>query len=155
MPLISENFRNTFGDIRLQVIFQDKTTRLSCIRQAANNEALSFHIVLFAETGIKALGTIHEKIVAGGLLGEVIQASEVPYTRTVSEKSSIEMDSALASLFGTEKGRCTTERIEYLVRGIPYATIYEFYNPKYTPVAQLSGTLNPKVKTLMQKYLSG
>ncbi|MDO8552852.1 MAG: hypothetical protein Q7S01_05030 [bacterium] len=136
MKLVSENLRDEFGEIRLEVIFQDRTVRLSCIRRSQDNQVLSFHIVSFTEDGIKTLGSAHERIVAGEMLGEVIQMSEVPYTRTVSEKSSVEMDSGLASLFGTEKGRCTTERIEYHVRGIPYATIYEFYNPKYTLVVK-------------------
>jgi len=139
MALVSENFRETFGKIRLQVIFQDRTTRLSCIRRVADDEVLSFHIVLFTENGIEALGSAHEEIVKGGLLGEVIQASGVPYTRTVSDTSHIDMDAGLASLFATGESRCTTERIEYQVRGVPYATIHEFYNPKYTPVARPSG----------------
>ena len=131
MPLISENLRDTFGEIRLELIFQDKTTRVSCIRRVADNEVLSFHIVLFTEAGIKALGSVHEEIVKGGMLGEVIQKSGVPHTRKISDKSSVEIDANLTSLFATEEKRCTTERIEYQVRGVPYATIYEFYNPKY------------------------
>ena len=155
MALISENFRDAFGDIRLQVIVQDRTTRLSCIRRVSDNEALSFHIVLFTEAGIKALGAVHEKIVAGGLLGKVIQASKVPYARTISDKTSIEMSAGLASLFVTSESRCTTERIEYRVRGVPYATIYEFYNPKYTPVIEQAGILNREVRMHIQKHLSG
>lgn len=154
MRLVSEDLRDKFGDICFQIISQDRTTRLSYIRRVADNEVLSFHIVLFTEAGIKALGSVHEKVVAGGMLGEVIQASGIPYTRTVSDKTNIEMDAGLASLFATKESRCTTERIEYQVRGVPYATIYEFYNPKYTPIVELSGTLNPKVRTLMQKYLT-
>ena len=154
MALISENFRDEFGEIRLRLIFQDKITRLSCILRVSDNEVLSFHIILFSWAGIEALGSVHEKIVTGGLLGEVIQASGVPHTRTVSDKTNIEIDAGLASLFATKENRCTTERIEYQVRGVPYATIYEFYNPKYTPVAESVGILNPKIRTLMQKYLA-
>ena len=154
MALISENFRDTFGDIHLQVIFQDKTIRLSYIRRVSDNEVLSFHIVLFTEDGIKTLGSVHEKIVKGGLLGEVIKESGVSYTRTVSDKSFVDMDAGLASLFATGAGRCTTERIEYKVRGIPYAAIYEFYNPKYTPVAKTPATVPPDIRTLIQKYLA-
>ena len=62
MKLISENFRDAFGEIRLELIFQDKTTRVSCIRRVADNEVLSFHIVLFTEAGIKALGSLHHEI---------------------------------------------------------------------------------------------
>jgi len=154
MALISENFRDTFGDIHLQVIFQDKTIRLSCIRRVVDNEVLSFHIVLFTGAGVKALGNVHEKIVAGGLLGEVIKESGVPYTLAVSDKSCVDMDTGLASLFATGAGRCTTERIEYKVRGVPYATIYEFYNPEYTPVATLSGALPRGIKTVIKSYLT-
>ncbi|MDP3965435.1 MAG: hypothetical protein Q8Q13_01420 [bacterium] len=154
MPLISENFRDVFGDIRLGIIFQDKTTRLSCIRRISDNEVLSFHIVLFSEAGIERLGPAHEKIVAGGLLGEVIKESGVSYTRTVSDKSFVDMDAGLASLFATGESRCTTERIEYQVRGIPYAAIYEFYNSKYTPVAKTPATVPPDIRTLIQKYLT-
>lgn len=153
MTLVSENLRDRFGEICLEVIFQDRTTRVSYIRRVADDEVLSFHIVLFTEDGIEALGSVHERVAAGEMLGEVIQASGVPYTRTVSEKIHIDIDRGLASLFATKEHRCTTERIEYQVRGVPYATIYEFYNPKYTLVAALAGTLDPKVKTLMQKYL--
>lgn len=153
MKLVSENLRDEFGDIRLQVIFQDRATRVSCIRRVADNAVLSFHIVLFTEDGMKMLGSVHREIVKGGLLGEAVQASGVPYTRTVSEKSSIEMDTNLASLFAAKESRCTTERILYQVRGTPYATIYEFYNPKYTPVAALLGIVPPKIKTVIQKYL--
>src|SRR3989338_2438836 len=151
--LVSEHLRDEFGEICLEVIFQDRTTRLSCIRRTSDNEVLSFHIVLFTEDGIKTLGSVHEKIVKGGLLGEVIQASGVPYTLAVSDKSCVDMDAGLASLFATGAGRCATERIEYQVRGIPYATIYEFYNPEYTPVAVLPSTLPPDVKTFIRKYL--
>src|SRR3989338_1772479 len=154
MALISENFRDTFGDIHLQVIFQDKTIRLSYIRRVSDNEVLSFHIVLFTEDGIKTLGSVHEKIVKGGLLGEVIKESGVSYTRTVSDKSFVDMDAGLASLFATGESRCTTERIEYQVRGIQYAAIYEFYNPKYTPVAKTPATVPPDIRTLIQKYLA-
>ena len=152
--LVSENLRDEFGEIRLQVIFQDRTTRLSCIRRVSDNEVLSFHIVLFAEAGIKALGPAHERVVAGEMLGEVIQAAGVPYTRTVSDKTHIEMRAGLASLFATEMRNCTTERIEYKIRVVPYATIYEFYNPKYTPVAGLSGTLEQRIRTLIQRHLA-
>ena len=155
MKLISENLRDTFGEIRLQVIFQDRTTRLSCIRRVADNEVLSFHIVLFTEAGIKILGKVHESVVSGGMLGEVIQKSGVPHTRTVSEKTHIDMDAGLSSLFSTSARSCTTECIEYQIRGVPYATIYEFYNPEYTPVAAVSGTLPRKIKAVIQKYLVG
>lgn len=153
LPLISENFRDTFGDIRLQIIFQNERTRLSCIRRVADNATLSFHVVLFTENGMKTLGPAHGKIVAGEMLGEVIKESGVPYTRTVSDTTNIDMGANLASLFATVGGRCTTERIEYKVRGVPYATIYEFYNPEYTPVVAVSGTLPRKIKTVIQKYL--
>jgi len=153
ITLVSEKLRDSFGEIRLEIIFQNKTTRVSCIRRVSDNEVLSFHIVLFSEAGIERLGPAHEKIVAGGLLGEVIKESGVSYTRTVSDKSFVDMDAGLASLFATVGGRCTTERIEYQVREVPYATIYEFYNPKYTPVAELSSPLDKVVRALMQKHL--
>src|SRR3989338_4102379 len=152
--LVSEHLRDEFGEICLEVIFQDRTTRLSCIRRTSDNEVLSFHIVLFTEDGIKTLGSVHEKIVKGGLLGEVIQASGAPYTRTVSDATNIDMGANLASLFATGAGLCTTELIEYQVRGFPYATIYEFYNPEYTPVAALSGALPRGIKTVIKSYLT-
>src|SRR3989338_8986179 len=154
MKLVSETLRDDFGEIRLELIFQDKVTRLSCIRRVSDNAALSFHIVLFTGAGIETLGPVHENIVAGEMLGEVIQASGIPYTRTVSDKSCVEMDAGLASLFATKKGRCTTDRIEYRVRGVPYATIYEFYNPKYTPVTETSIALSPEIRIHMEKYLT-
>ena len=155
ITLVSEKLRDSFGEIRLEIIFQNKTTRVSCIRRVSDNEVLSFHIVLFEEAGIKALGPAHEKIVAGGLLGEVIKESGVPYTRKISDKSSIEMDAGLKDLFAAEDNRCTTERIEYRIRDVPYATIYEFYNPKFTPVSDPLSVFNPKVRVIMQKYLAG
>src|SRR3989338_3584483 len=154
ITLVSEHLRDEFGGIRLELIFQDRTTLLSCIRRVADEAVLSFHIVLFFEAGITALGKVHESVVSGGMLGEMIQKSGVPYTRTVSEKTSVEIDANLTSLFVTEKKRCTTERIEYQIRGVPYATIYEFYNPKYTPVAESSGTLDKEIIALMQKYIT-
>ncbi len=153
MKLISENFRDKFGEIRLELIFQDRRTRLSCIRRVSDNEVLSFHVVQFTEAGIKALGSVHERVVAGEMLGEVIQDSGTPHARTISDKTHIEMDANLSSLFSTDEKRCTTERIEYQIRGVPYATIHEFYNPKFTPVAELSGTLDGGVRALMQKNL--
>lgn len=153
MSLVSENFRNAFGEIRLQVIFQDRTTRLSCLRRA-DDAVLSFHIVLFREAGIKEFGDRHEKIVAGEMLGEVIQASGVPHTRTISDKSSIEMDANLVALFMAAENRCTTERIEYRIRDVPYAMIYEFYNPTFTPVAAARGALPLETKRVIKNRLS-
>ena len=134
MKLVSEALREKFGDIYFEVIFQDDLHRSSCLRRKSDNAVLSFHIVIFNKAGIETLGKIHERIVAGELLGEVIKESGVSNEWKISERVRVKIPTSLINLFATAQNYCSTEIIEYKVKGVEYAQVYEFYNPEFTAV---------------------
>lgn len=159
MKLVSENLRDKFGEIYLEVISQDRTKRTSCIRRASDGEALSYSTVAFNEAGIEALGKVHDDIVAGGSMGEVIKKSGVAHERSVSVTSSAALNFGLSFLFGTKKPFCNTEKITYKIKSVPYAEIHEFYNPEYAPAvtqeAEYSVPVNAPEWFLIAPFRSG
>lgn len=64
-------------------------------------------------------------------MGEVIQTSGVSYERTVTAYTKVSPPFGIAFLFST-KDQCLTRRVSFLVEGILYASIIEFYNPLFT-----------------------
>lgn len=133
----TEELRERFGDVTLEIIFQRGNTRSSCVRRVSEGTVVAYSRVVFQNPGVTALGKeLHEQILSGKAIGETIQNSGVPHERTVSNPYSATINCGLSFLFDTKKNGCVSRVVTYKIQGVPYASITEFYNPEYTPVGQ-------------------
>lgn len=135
--LSTEELMQKFGEIYLEVISHKGNTRITCIRRVFDDAVVAYNIVEFQYEGIVMLGqTFHDEIILGKMLGETIKKSGVPHERNVSEPLLSSVNPEVASLFNTKKSTCVSRKVDYMIKGVPYASITEFYNPEFTPVGE-------------------
>lgn len=133
--LSTEELKQNFGDIKLNIISQKEYIRFTCIRRLLDNAVLAYNTVLFHDEGVQAFGDkFHNLITSGQSLGEVIKNSGVMHERKVSEYYTIKVNFGLGFLFNTKKDICLSRKVEYIIKNKLYATIIEIYNPELTQV---------------------
>lgn len=130
--LSTEELKQKFGDITLEIISHKENIRNTCVRRSSDNAVVAYSIVTFHNEGIQAFGDeLHNQILSGKTIGETIKNSGIPHERIVSETVSSKLNFGLAFLFDTEKDLCVSRIVDYKIKGLPYASITEFYNPKF------------------------
>src|ERR1700746_1877337 len=73
--LLSEELRNRFGTIKINIIEQNDDYRITVLESDEGN-AKSLAICMFSETPFSTeLEKVHEKIKKGGLIGETIKSN--------------------------------------------------------------------------------
>ncbi len=135
--LSTEELKQKFGDITLEIISHRENVRTTCVRRLSDNTAVAYSIVTFHNEGIEALGDeFHNQILSGKTIGETIKNSGVPHERSVSDPFSSKINFGLSFLFDTKKDACVSRVVNYKIKGIPYTSITEFYNPEFTSVGK-------------------
>jgi GNAT superfamily N-acetyltransferase len=135
--LSTEELKQKFGDIHLEIIFHKENVRTSCVRRLSDNAVVAYSVVVFHDEGVAAFGDeFHQQILSGKILGEMIKNSGVPHERIVSEPFSSETNFGIAFLFDTKKNICVSREVNYKIEDVPYASITEFYNPEFIPVGE-------------------
>ncbi len=135
--LSTEELKEKFGDIHLQIISSRGNNRTSCIRRDSDNAVLAYNTVMFHNEGIMALGTeFHQQILSGKAIGQTIKNSDVPHGRIVSEAFLTEIYFGLNFLFYTKQTACLARKVEYKIKNLLYVSVVEFYNPEYMSVAE-------------------
>lgn len=134
LKLVSEDLQERFGEICLKVYTQNPVRRVSALLRRADGAVLTYHVVTFDPRGIAALGTVHDTILSGGSMGDVIKKSGVRHTRKVSVPVAFPIPPKVQKLFKTNRKECKEEIITYTIKGQPYAHIQELYNPEFTKV---------------------
>ena len=132
--LTSEIFEKKFGELELEVIFQDANARIVCFRIKSNGEALEYSIVHFHKAGVEKFGEFHQKVVDGNSLGIVVRGSGIPHKRIETERMLVSIPPEAVPIFKTDSSNCVSKKISYEILGEPYADITEFYNPKYVSI---------------------
>lgn len=135
--LSTEELKQKFGDISLEIISQKENARTSCIRRMSDGVIIAYSTIVFYGRGIISFGEEnHKQIVSGKPLGEIIKNSGIPHERIVSSLFLSKINFGLAFLFDTNKNVCVSRKVEYKVNGLQYASIIEFYNPEFTTVEE-------------------
>lgn len=133
--LSTEELKLKFGDITLEVISHRENIRTTCVRRLSDNAVVAYSIVTFCNEGVEAFGEeFHNQIISGKTIGETIRNSGISHERTVSESFSSKLNFGISFLFDTKKDTCMSRIVEYTIKGLPYATIAEFYNPEFLSV---------------------
>lgn len=133
--LSTEELKQKFGDISLEIISHRENVRITCVRRLSDNAAVAYNIAAFQNEGIRAFGKdLHGQILSGKAIGETIKNSGIPHERAVSEFFSSKVNFGLAFLFDTKKDTCLSRTVNYKIEGSPYVSIAEFYNPEYRSV---------------------
>ncbi len=133
--LSTDDLREKFGNLVLELIYHKENKRTSCVRRLSDNAALAYSYVAFFNEGILALGKeLHDQIVSGKSIGEVIRDSGVLHERTESKNFSSKVNLGLSFLFDTRKDYCLSRKVDYKIKGTSYASIVEFYNPEYLSI---------------------
>ncbi len=131
--LSTEELKQKFGDIALEIISHKENVRTTCVRRLSDDAVLAYSIVTFHDEGIKAFDDeFHDQILSGKTIGETIKNSGVSHERIVSEPVSLKINFGLAFLFDTKKSVCLSRVVDYKIKDLPYASITEFYNPEFT-----------------------
>lgn len=134
-----EELRHKFGDIHLEIISHKENIRTSCVRRVSDNAVLAYSVVVFHAEGVSALGDeFHNQILSGKAVGETIRNSGLPHERIVPDSFLSKINFGLAFLFDTQDAVCVSRTVDYKIHDLPYASIAEFYNPKFIPAG--SGT---------------
>ncbi len=135
--LSTEELRQKFGDITLEIISHKKNTRTTCVRRLSDNAVVAYSIVIFHNEGTTVFGDeFHSQILSGKAIGETIRNSGVPHERTVSGPFSSKINFGLSFLFNTKKDICVSRTVNYKIKDLSYASITEFYNPEFTSVGK-------------------
>ncbi|MEK7149991.1 MAG: GNAT family N-acetyltransferase [Patescibacteria group bacterium] len=133
--LSTEELKQKFGDIYLEIISQKENIRTTCIRKSSDNVAVVYNNVIFYDEGVAVFGQeFHNQILSGKMLGQTIKNSGISHERLVSERFSIKINLGLSFLFDTKKNFCVSRKVDYKIKDLPYASITEFYNPEFTLV---------------------
>ncbi len=129
-----DKLKDKFGEVRLEIISQERNTRTSCVRRLSDNTVVACSKVQFHDEGIAEFDKFHQTILAGAKIGETIQNSGIAHERIESDFSTVEIDPEFISSFGTDKTTCLSRTVEYKIQNLPYTTITEFYNPELSPL---------------------
>lgn len=150
--LSTDELKNKFGEISLEIISHRDNTRTSCIRRLSDGAVVACSIVLFNDAGITSFGgKFHDGILTGGKLGEVIRDSGVAHTREVSEPFLSNINFGLGFIFNTSKGVCVSREVVYKINNLLYASIVEFYNPEL--ISTVGNNSEPRESQLISKNL--
>ena len=135
--LSTEELKQKFGDIILEIISNKENVRTTCIRRLSDSGVVAYSMVTFHDVGVVVLGDeFHNQILSGKTIGETIKKSGVPHERCVSGSFSSKINFGLSFLFDTRKDACVSRTIDYKIKDLPYASITEFYNPEFTSVGK-------------------
>jgi GNAT superfamily N-acetyltransferase len=130
--LSTEELKQKFGDIYLEVISHKENVRTSCVRKSSDNTVVAYSTVVFHTEGVAVFDQeCHRQILAGKTIGETVRNSGMINERTVSEPFSVKVNYGLSFLFNTKKDLCVSRKVEYKIKDLPYASIVEFYNPEF------------------------
>ena len=133
--LSTEELKQKFGEINLEIISQKENTRTTCVRRLSDDAVVAHSMVTFSSEGIAAFGhEFHNQIILGKAIGETIKSSGIVHDRIVSEPVLAKVNFGLAFIFDTKKGVCVSRIVTYKIKDSLYASIVEFYNPEFTPV---------------------
>lgn len=135
--LSTEELKQKFGDITLEIISHKENIRTTCVRRSSDNAVVAYSIVTFHNEGIRAFGDeSHNQILSGKTIGETIKNSGISHERTVSEPVSSKLNFGLSFLFDTKKENYVSRIVDYKIKGLPYASIIELYNPECISVGK-------------------
>ena len=127
----SEILQKKFGELSIEILFQNELHRESCLRLKGNDVAIACSVVDFNQSGISIAPDLHANIVAGSLLGKTIQGSGIDYERKEFQWETNNIPTQFQSILNTTETSCLSRKIEYFIKGELYATIMEYYNPDY------------------------
>lgn len=135
--LSTEELKQKFGEIILEIIYQKESTRISCVRKSSDNSVIAYSLVTFEDTSVQILNSdFHRHILSGKAIGETIKDFGIPHERTVSEPFLSKVNFGESFLFDTKKDFCVSRIVNYKINGAQYVSITEFYNPELIPIGK-------------------
>jgi hypothetical protein len=139
-PLNSDAIRARYGSYSVDVIAQSATQRVAVLRSGFETEAICRTLALthFADPIPAELLSTHERIVAGGSIGETIRNAGFVVTKRDSFYFKLSAG-ALFEQLSRQTVAQTTPLLAQIYRlsastakkSIPYAVIIEIYHPDY------------------------
>ncbi len=146
--LSSDILEQQFGPTEIEILHQDKTTRIICTKTTEDQKILELSRVVFVAEGVALHPAVHQDILNGTSMGKAFRSDGTEFNREVRSAQKLSLPSKFTKYFKSEAS-ATVVNVRILVgpNRVPYADIIEVYSP------DVAWPSSPQVPDNTQKVL--